>query len=315
MRPDARRAARIGALAGFWLFVLASPQPLDAGTTIQGSIIKIKRLSANDLTRKPRKVTKETSFVQICTNRNISEQPPIAGNCKPAGAGDDLLWGEGLRVEKLRRARVLLPLTGIEEPFVFLPRLFGASGAQVWPEGGAADVPRGEYKLSEDGHVLDIVSGSLIALDHDAAALKRAGLVVRVSGGAVQSEHTTWFLGVGGTGEATLVVDSGEVVITADTLAADSLRASWATPGFSLSVPQGSTATWSMTRAPTVTVTGNPLMWREAILYNGDDIWDDGRFPWIVVPAVAVPVILCIILCGGDDDGGGKTGTVTIPIP
>jgi len=55
--------------------------------------------------------------------------------------------------------------------------------------------------------------------------------------------------------------------------------------------------------------------WSDIIDFNSEDLWEGGGgFPWVVVPVVVVPVLLCLILCGGDDDGG-KTGTVTIPIP
>lgn len=312
-----KQTAQSFVVTGLALLIFVPAKPLDAAMIQSGdtgSIVGIKRLRSADDTKEPRKVKRETPYVQICSARKISEQPPITGTCQATESGDDLLWGESLRVEKLFRVRVLLPLSGLTEAFVFLPRLFSASGAATWPPGGVGRVERGEYELSRqaDLSILDILSGSLIAVDHDAARLKQAGFRVRAAGVLVESEHTTWFLGVDG-GEATLVADSGAVMITPDTLLADSLRATWGGSADRLMVNQGSTATWSRTTPPVVAPTPNPALWREAIRYNGDNIWDDGGFPWIIVPVVAVPTVLCLILC--DSDGNGKTGTVTIPVP
>jgi hypothetical protein len=319
MRRNVMYSPRSVVLAGLAMCVLSPVPHLQAASAVQsGSIVGIKRLRSSDDTKKPRKVKRETPYVQICTGREISEQPPYTENCQAAQSGDDLLWGEGLRVERLARARVLLPLAGITEPFVFLPRLFTATGAALWAPTESAEVERGSYELSRQGEVsiLDVLSGALIAVDHDAAKLKRAGLRIRAAGVVAESEHTTWFLGLSGAGEATLVVDSGAVMISPDALAPDSLRPTWGQYAERVLVEQGSTATWSLTSAPSVTQTQNTQVWHEAIRYSGDSVWEDGGFPWVVVPAVAVPVVLCAIFCNDIFDGDGdKTGTVTIPIP
>ncbi len=225
--------------------------------------------------------------------------------------GSKVYWGDSFRLEENTEMRLKLQ-PGV---IVLLPRVREGSGREVLGVEGTV----GLYSLREEGDqpVIDIERGALIARRWKGSRERSFRMVA--SGMNADVTGTSWVLSVGADSIAELIVDvdspGGKILLTRRDGAGERAHYSDAIPAF-----PGRVYRWKdgqFLRDPDGVALLDPeaiRFWSDVIKYNAEDIWNEGGFPWVViVPAVAVPVVLCVIFCGGDD--GGKTGTVTIPIP
>ena len=239
--------------------------------------------------------------------------------------GSTVYWGDAFRLETNARLRLKLR----DGLIVLLPEVRDRESGRAWGKDG--DI--GLYSLEREGRttIVNVERGVVIARrwrgsQEESFRMVASGFHANVTG-------TSWMLTVDADSVAELIVDvddpTGKIVLTsaadADAYGAGAAGAgakgavAGAAGADTIQAFPGRRYRWKngalLPGGVEAFDRDTALLWSDIIAFNADDMWEGGgNFPWVVVPAVAVPVVLCVILCGGDDDGG-KTGTVTIPIP
>ncbi len=224
--------------------------------------------------------------------------------------GSKVFWGDSFRLETNSRVRLKLRL-GI---IVLLPEVRDREGGRV--HGEDDDIGLYSLEMKADTAIVHMERGVIIAKRWRGS--QGAAFRMTASGMNANVTGTSWMLAVGADSVAELIVDvdepAGKIILTrlGEGARAGSVDTIPAFAGRKYQWKNGQLLPGGVVPFDTPT----RQRWSDVIQYNAEDVWDDGGFPWIIVPVAAVPVVLCVIFCNDIfGENGGKTGTVTIPVP